>query len=234
MQVKSSQKRHLGIYVLLGILACGLAIAVKLATVWAIDSYIYSLPMVGGVLATLEIAEVVSPILLALLGLALGALTYYLPSESNLLTRLFLLVLTLPLVLLLGHWVRHSRWIQQVAIQDSLSITQAQQVTDAFLKQETSKAGTTGFYWYTATRSTPPTRLSNLETTDETNSLQAQLTDLGKRQTGWVGLAFNMYNWLFSHAGWGIRTVYTLLSGFMGLSYFYKGQLWANRQRRRS
>ncbi len=232
MQVRSTQRR-LGIYVLLGILACGLAIAVKLALVWGIDSHVYSLPIVGGVLATLEITEIASPILLALLGLTLGALTYYLPAKSHLIARLFLLILTLPLVLLLGHRVRHSRWIQQVGIQESLSITQAQQVTDEFLQRETSKSGTIGFYWYTATRANPPIKLNNLEINNDNNSLQSQLTELGKRQTGLLSLAFKIYNWLFTHAGWGIRAIYALLSGFMGLSYFYKGQLWANRQQRR-
>ncbi|MBX2864489.1 MAG: hypothetical protein KTR27_13145 [Leptolyngbyaceae cyanobacterium MAG.088] len=232
MQVKSNH-RHLGIYCLLGILACGLVIALKLFIVWGIDSYVYSLPIVGGVLATLEITEITSPILLAILGLALGSLTYYLASGTNLFARLFLLLLTLPIVLLMGHRVRHSRWIQEVATQESVAITQAQQLTDEFLQQETSKSGTLGFYWYTATRANPPTRLSNLETVNNPNSLQEQLVDLGKRQTGLVSLAFYIYNWLFEHAGWGIRTVYALLSGFMGLSYFFKGQLWANRQRRR-
>ncbi|ESA37185.1 hypothetical protein N836_04095 [Leptolyngbya sp. Heron Island J] len=231
MQVKSPQ-RHLGIYLLLGILACAVAVALKLIVVWSVDSYVYSLPIVGGVLATLEVAELASPILLAILGLTLGALTYYLPAGSNLAVRLLLLGLTLPLVLLLGHRVRHNRWIQQVANQDNLSLSQAQQVTNEFLQQETSNSGSLGFYLYTATRANPPTRLNNLATIDDNNLLQNQLTDLGQRQTGLLGLVFKLYNWLFTLAGWGIRAIYALLSGFMGLSYFYRGELWANRQRR--
>ncbi|MEM9264828.1 MAG: hypothetical protein AAGA46_04830 [Cyanobacteria bacterium P01_F01_bin.13] len=191
----------------------------------------YALPIVGGVLASLEIAEIASPILLALLGLALGALTYYLPAGVNLGIRLIFLGLALPLVLLLGHKVRHNLWLKEVAAQESISLPQAQQVADGFLQRETSKSGSVGFYWYTATRATPPNRLSNLETTDDVNSLQNQLTDLGRRQTGLLGLAFSIYNWLFNHAGWGIRAAYALLSGFLGLSYFYKGQQWANRRR---
>ena len=227
-----SQHRRIGLYGVLGIVACGLAIACKLAIVWGVDSYLYSLPIVGGVFASLEVAEISSPILLALLGLALGALTYYLPSGVNLGWRLILLCVTLPLVLLLGHKVRHNMWMQQVANEDSLSLAQTQQVTDTFLQRETDKAGSVGFYWYTATRATPPTRLTNLETVDDLNSLQTQITEVGRRQTGVVGFAFSIYQWLFDHAGWGIRAVYALLSGLMGLSYFYRGQLWANRQRR--
>ncbi len=231
MKVKSPQ-RHIGLYCLLGALACGFTIVCKLAIVWGVDTYLYSLPIVGGVLASLEVAEITSPILLALLGLCLGALTYYLPTGINLSVRLIFLGLALPLVLLLGHKVRHTLWLKQVATQENVALSQAQQMTDAFLQQETSQSGTTGFYWYTATIATPPTRLSTLETTDDVNSLQNQLTELGRRQTGLLGLAFSLYNWLFSHAGWGIRAAYTLLSGFAGLSYFYKGQQWANRQRR--
>ncbi|NEQ50099.1 MAG: hypothetical protein F6K11_08210 [Leptolyngbya sp. SIO3F4] len=236
MKAKSRQMKsrhgHIGLYCLLGIFACGLTIACKLAIVWGVDTYLYSLPIVGGVLASLEIAEIASPILLALLGLTLGALTYYLPTELNQGLRLLLLALTLPLVLLLGHKVRHNIWLNQVATQESLSISQSQQVTDTFLQRETSKSGSAGFYWYTATRATPPTRLNNLETINDVSPLQEQLTELGRRQTGALGLAFSIYNWLFKHAGWGIRAVYALLSGFMGASYFFKGQLWADRQRR--
>ena len=231
MQAKLRQ-RHLGIYCVLGTLTCGLAIGLKLAAVWSVDAYVYSLPIVGGVLASLEVAEIVSPILLALLGLTLGALTYYLPTNSNPSVRLILLGLALPLVLFLGHRVRYNIWVQQVAEQESLSIRQARQATNEFLRRETSKSGSLGFYWYTATRATPPTRLNSLERSNDTNALQAQLTDLGSRQTGLLGLAFSIYNWLFVHAGWGIRAIYALLSGFMGLSYFYRGQRWANRKRR--
>lgn len=231
MQVKSRQ-RHIGIYCLLGILACGLVIACKLVIVWAADAYLYSLPIVGGVLASLEVSEIASPILLGLLGLILGALTYYLPVSTHLAVRLLLLGLTLPLLLLLGYGVRYQNWVQRVAARQSVSLRQARQTTNAFLKRETDKSGNIGFYWYTANRATPPLRLDNLETSQDTSSLQTQLTDLGQRQTGLLGLAFNVYNWLFSYAGWGIRAVYALLSGLMGLSYFYKGQLWANRQRR--
>ncbi|MEM9978554.1 MAG: hypothetical protein AAF808_13090, partial [Cyanobacteria bacterium P01_D01_bin.2] len=83
-----------------------------------------------------------------------------------------------------------------------------------------------------AARAKPPIRLDSLEMATEVDSLQNQLSDLGRRQTGLLGLAFSLYNWLFSNAGWGIRAAYALLSGFVGLSYFYKGQLWADRRRR--
>ena len=225
-----SHRRHLGFYCLLGTLACGLAVGCKVLFVWGFDTYIYSLPIVGGVLASLEVVEITSPILMALLGLALGALTYYLPTDLNLGPRLLLLILATPLVLLVGHKVRHNIWINQVSTQESISLGQAKQLTDNFLEQETSKSGSLGFYWYTAEQATPPTRLSNLETLDDANLLQNQLTDFGRQQTGLLGLAFGFYNWLFSQAGWGIRTLYALLSGFMGLSYFYKGQRWAERR----
>lgn len=226
-----SRRRHLGFYCVLGVLACGLAIACKLLFVWGFDTYIYSLPIVGGVLASLEIVEITSPVIMALLGLTLGALTYYLPADLNIGPRLVLLILAMPLVLLLGHKVRHNLWINRVSTEESVSLSQAQQLTDTFLDKETSKSGSLGFYWYTAEQATPPTRLSSLETADDANLLQNQLTDFGRRQTGLLGLAFSIYNWLFAQAGWGIRALYALLSGFMGLSYFYKGQRWAERRR---
>ncbi len=232
MKAKSHQK-HLGLYWLLGILACGLAIASKLVLVWGVDTYLYSLPIVGGVLASLEIVELASPILLAVLGLALGALTYYLTPEMGMGLRLLLLGVAFPLILLLGHPIRHSLWVKQVGNQENLSPNQARQVTNTFLQRETSKAGSIGFYWYTASQPKPPIRLKNVETLSDGSSLQDQLTQLGKRQTGLLGIAFSLYNWLFKHAGWGLRAVYALLSGFVGLTYFYRGQHWATLKRRR-
>lgn len=217
----------------MGILACGLAIAGKLVAVWSIDTYVYSLPIVGGVLASLEIVEIASPILLALLGLILGSLTYYLSPNMGMGLRFLLLGLTFPLILIIGYPIRHNLWVQQVGSQANLSFDQARQATDAFLQQKTSKSGSVGFYWYTATQSKPPVRLENVETLSEDNSLQNQLTELGKRQTGLWGLAFSLYNWLFNHAGWGLRAAYALLSGFLGLFYFYKGQRWATVKRQR-
>lgn len=229
----TSHQRQLGLYWLLGILACGFAIASKLVLVWGVDTYLYSLPIVGGVLASLEIVEIASPILLALLGLTLGALTYYLAPDMGMGLRLLLLGLAFPLVLLLGHPIRHNLWVKQVGTQENLSLTQARQVTDTFLQRQTSQSGSLGFYWYTARQAKPPVRLRNVEGLNEDNSLQAQLTELGKRQTGLLRLAFGLYTWLFNHAGWGLRAIYALLSGFVGLSYFYRGQHWATVKRRR-
>lgn len=229
----TSHQRQLGLYWLLGILACGFAIASKLVLVWGVDTYLYSLPIVGGVLASLEIVEIASPILLALLGLTLGALTYYLAPDMGMGLRLLLLGLAFPLVLLLGHPIRHSLWVKQVGTQENLSLTQARQVTDTFLQRETSQSGSLGFYWYTASQAKPPVRLRNVEVLNENSSLQTQLTELGKRQTGLLRLAFGLYTWLFNYAGWGLRAIYALLSGFVGLSYFYRGQHWATAKRRR-
>ncbi|MEO0867786.1 MAG: hypothetical protein AAFY17_04915, partial [Cyanobacteria bacterium J06642_11] len=201
MNVKSHQ-RQLGLYLLLGMVSCGLAIAGKLMLVWGVDTYLYSLPIVGGVLASLEIVELASPILLAVLGLILGALTYYLAPDVGIGLRLLLMGIAFPLILLLGHPIRHNLWVKQVSTQENLSLAQARQVTDTFLQQQTSKSGTVGFYWYTASQAKPPTRLRNVETFSEVNSLQAQVTELGKQQTGLMGLAFSLYNWLFEHAGW--------------------------------
>ncbi|MBT9312086.1 hypothetical protein [Leptothoe kymatousa] len=231
MKVKSRQ-RHVGLYWLLGILTCGVVIAGKLFLVWGFDTYLYSLPIVGGVLASLEIVELASPILLAVLGLSLGALTYYLAPKSSTILRFLLLTMALPLILLVGHPVRHNLWVKQVSNQENLSPTQARQVTDKFLQQKTSKAGNLGFYWYTAQQPKPPIRLSNVQPLEGGNPLQAQLTELGKRQTGLMRLAFGIYTWLFNHAGWGLRMIYALLSGFIGLIYFYRGQHWANHKRR--
>lgn len=228
--VSQRQRSRPFLYIALATAVCLLTVATKAVAVFAIDQYVYPLPAVGGVLASLELAEVTSPIGLALLGLALGCLTYYLPASAGLGPRLLLLVISLPLILAVGYGVRHAAWVKRAATEEQLPLAEAREKTDRFLIDNVGAPGRWGFYRYTAVRPLPPTRVETLNAAAEVDSLQGQLLSLGEQQTGPLRWAFALYGWLFDRASWLIRLFYGLLSALLGLLYFYKGQQWARRQ----
>lgn len=202
-------------------------VALKALTAWLAATQLYTLPLIGGVLTSLEIAEIANVVIFAILGFGLGALTLYLPKLWMLGPKILLLVLALPFILGTGYIVRHRLWVREVALQAGVNPIQAVEVTDSFLQRETGSSGRLGFYRYTAQVSEPPIHLENLQTlsTSEVEALTNQLSQ-------YSGLQVNLFAMLFNRAGWGIRLIYLMISGFMGLIYFYKGKIWADQQRR--
>ncbi|NEP17105.1 MAG: hypothetical protein F6J97_09375 [Leptolyngbya sp. SIO4C1] len=219
---------RIGLYFFLGIGLCLLAAGLKVLAAWAVETYLYALPVVGGLLTSLEIIEISNLLLFLLLGLGLGAATYYLPATWGLLPRLLLLVLALPLIFSVGYMTRYGLWLERVAQQSGLSRTEAQAMTDEFLERETGHSGNWGFYRYTARVTQPPVQPNRLDpaSADEVERLQTELSRYSGLQSG-------IFAFLFKSAGWWIRLLYLLLAGFVGLVYFFKGQLWADRRRQR-
>jgi hypothetical protein len=220
------QTHRVELYFLSGIALCLLMVALKALAAWITETYVYTLPLIGGVLTSLEIAEMANLVIFVILGVGLGALTLYLPTNWTLVPKLTLLMASLPLILSTGYIVRHSLWVRQVADRAGLSPDQAQAATNDFLERETGRGGNWGFYQYTARVSQPPTQLTNLQalSSEEMATLQGQLSQ-------YSGSSSNLFTFIFNRVGWGVRLIYLLLSGFLGLFYFFKGKLWADRQR---
>ena len=63
------------LYFLIGLTLCLATIGLKVIATWAVETYLYALPLVGGLFASLELVEVTTVILAALLAVSLGALT---------------------------------------------------------------------------------------------------------------------------------------------------------------
>jgi hypothetical protein len=137
-----------------GRLTYGLAVVVvtlslsglKGLAAWAMDTYVYSLPLLGGLLESLELVEVSNVLILALLGVGLGAATRWLAKPVRGWQRLVLLGVAVPIVFLSSYWVRQYLWIQEVAIASEIPPTQAEQVTDRLLQEATGHEGLLGFF----------------------------------------------------------------------------------------
>ncbi len=203
-----------------------IALAVlRSAIAWAAEAFIYTLPILGGLLKSLELLEVSNVLIFAILGVCLGAFTRWLPKQWNLLPKAIALIISVPLVFLSGYAVRHHLWIQQVAVQSELLPDQAQRITDNLLEQSTGSQGLWGFFKYTVQVPILPTDLSalkNLGTDDKW--FRSELTRFS-------GLEPGIFSLLFHLTGWGIRWFYVLLSIVTAALYFAKGLVWAENNR---
>ncbi|WP_137455100.1 hypothetical protein [Halomicronema hongdechloris] len=213
-------------------LVCSLALIITLVLAkggiaWVSESYIYSLPMIGGLFKSLEVLELSNIIIFALLGLGLGAATVYLSHRTPIALRGLLLVLAIPIVFSASYWVRQTLWIQAVSETANIPHQQAVQLTNQVLRQETGTAGFIGFFRYTTRVPLLPTSPSELQQLAEDERwLRSELTRFSGVEPGIFSMAFES-------AGWGIRGFYMLLALLTAVIYFVKGQTWAEAARLR-
>lgn len=206
------------------LLIVGMMVA-KGAIAWASETFVYNLPLFGGLLKSLELMEVTNVIVFAILGVSLGAFTLWLPKRWGWWVKLLPLVIAVPLVFMSGYVVRHQLWVQQVAVQSELLPTQAEQVTNTLLRQATGNEGVIGFFRYTVQVPILPTDLRALQSLDEEDKwFRSELTRFS-------GLEPGLFTWVFKVTGWSIRVFYILLAVITACLYFTKGLLWADRNR---
>lgn len=200
-------------------------VAVKGAIAWLAETFVYNLPLFGGLLKSLELMEVTNVIVFAILGVSLGAFTLWLPRRCGLWVKLIPLVIAVPLVFMSGYAVRYHLWMQQVAVESELLPTQAQQVTNTLLKRATGNEGVIGFFRYTVQVPILPTDLRALQNIDEDDKwFRSELTRFS-------GLEPGLFTMIFKITGWSIRLFYVLLAVITACLYFAKGLVWVDRNR---
>ncbi|MEM6714189.1 MAG: hypothetical protein AAF622_03885, partial [Cyanobacteria bacterium P01_C01_bin.147] len=148
------------------LLIAGMVLA-KGALAWIAETFVYNLPLFGGLLKSLELMEVTNVIVFAIVGVSLGAFTLWLPRRWGLWLKLIPFIIAVTLVFMSGYAVRYHLWVQQVAVESELLPTQAQQVTDTLLKQATGNEGVIGFFRYTVQVPILPTDLRALHNIDK-------------------------------------------------------------------
>ena len=187
---------------------------------WAAELFIYTLPIIGGLLRTLELVEVSNVVVFAILGMGLGAATLWLSKRTGIFSKVIPLTFGIFIVLSTSYGVRHHLWVQQVAIESELLPTQARQITDRLLIQTTGNKGLWGFFQYTVQAPILPTDLSAMQTANEDDKwFRSELTR-------YSGLEPGVFTLLFHLTGWGIRGFYVLLAVVTAIIYFTKGLVW--------
>ncbi|MGF1459965.1 MAG: hypothetical protein ACFBSG_13175 [Leptolyngbyaceae cyanobacterium] len=200
-------------------------VLLKGAIAWAAEMFVYNLPIFGGLLKSLELVEVTNVIVFAILGVSLGSFTLWLPRRWGLLPKLIPFLLAVPLVFMTGYVVRYHLWVQEVAVESELLPTQAQQVTNALLRQATGNEGVVGFFRYTVQVPILPTDLRALQSIDKDDKwFRSELTRFS-------GLEPGLFTVIFKLTGWSIRLFYILLAVITASLYFAKGLVWVERSR---
>lgn len=213
-------------YVSASVLLVGVLALMKGTIVWAAERFVYTLPLVGGLLKSLELVEVTNVIVFALLGVGLGAFTLWLPKQWNVFVKAIAISIGVPIVFISGYVVRYNLWVEQVAVTSELLPTQAMEVTDSLLIQATGHEGIRGFFEYTVQVPILPTDLSALKAVDEDDKwFRSELTR-------YSGVEPGVFSRVFRWTGWGIRIFYTLLALVTAVIYFVKGLVWANTHRK--
>ena len=219
-------RRGLLLYSLAVVIVTLSLVGLKGLAAWAMDTYVYSLPFLGGLLESLELVEVSNVVVLALLGVGLGAATRWLVKPMRGWQRVVLLGVAVPMVFLSSYWVRQYLWIQEVAIASEIQPTRAEQVTDRLLQEATGHEGLLGFFVYTVRTPLLPTELSSLKSLDEDDQwFRSELTRHSGVEPG-------LFSLIFQVAGWGIRLFYIGLALITATIYFSRGSMWAEARRR--
>jgi hypothetical protein len=212
-------------YLVLTVLLIAGMVALKGAIAWAAETFVYNLPLFGGLLKSLELVEVTNVVVFAVLGVSLGAFTVWLPRRCGLWVKLIPFVIAVPLVFMTGYAVRYHLWVNQVAVESELLPVQAQQVTDTLLKQATGTQGVMGFFRYTVQVPILPTDLRALQNIDEDDKwFRSELTRFS-------GLEPGLFTMIFKITGWSIRGFYVLLAVITATLYFAKGLIWVDHNR---
>lgn len=206
----------IGLFILKGTLA------------WGAEQFVYALPLLGGVLQSLEVVEITNVVVFALLGLGLGAITIWLPSHWSRLRRSLLLIIAIPIVFLSSYGVRQYFWVQAVAVASEIAVPEAQRVTDVLLQEATGHPGVVGFFLYTPWMPVLPTHLGDIQTVDEEDKwFRSELTR-------YSGVEPGLFSLLFRLTGWGIRLFYVVLAVITAGIYCTKGMAWADSRRQKS
>jgi len=194
-----------------------LTLLLKVAITLLTELYLYSIPILGGLLKSIEAVELSNILIFAILGTGVGAATLFLSIRQARSMGLILLCLIVPFVLSSSYVTRHQFWIQSVAREGNISVAQARAVTDSFLSYEVGEGGILGFYSYTAVIPIPPTSRTEMQKiTNSERRVRFELTRVSGVKPGIFAIVFRI-------VGWGIRIFYTLLSLLTAIIYFYRG-----------
>jgi hypothetical protein len=204
---------------LLILLLMGKGIAVLVA-----DRIVYSIPILGGIARSLELAEFLNLVFFSALGMGIGLGVHWIPVPDQKRLGRSVLMGIIPILFLSSCFFQYQLWLSDVQADMGISAAQVRTVTNQWLTQTVKKQGLWGFYNYTTLYSilpTNPDRLTaSIQGSDRVNELFSQVFSTTPARSGQLlGLCV-----------WGLRAFYFGLSILTSLHHFEDGI--AHRQQR--
>ncbi|KKI98034.1 hypothetical protein [Prochlorothrix hollandica] len=213
----SPRSRNLIIYGILTTLLVGLAFMAKAAAVIVAQRLLYPLPLVGGLVRSLEVLDLLNILIFAIVGMGLGLLTRFLPPDSRYHISYGLLVVLMPLLFLSGSLLHYQLWVNGVSTANDLTYATAKTLTNEWLQSTLGDTGFWGYYRFTAQYTVLPLEPDQVRQAtlgaDRVGSLVGGLVGWDQaRVIGW--LSFNT---------WILRLFYFAIACFSGITHFQDG-----------
>lgn len=182
------------------------------------DKYLYTLPLLGDILRSVEIIELANIVLFAILGMGFGLASILLPRKLKLQISAILLIPIVAIIFRVTSVIRYRQWIEDVGVQEKLSVAEATGLTNAFLTSQVGRKGFWGFYLYTAEYPMlPRNKVEMREMKKIDDKLKLGLIKI-------VGEKFSiLVKIVFAFAGWIIKLFYLTISIMATISHFKYG-----------
>lgn len=194
-----------------------IAILLKILMTFLGEVYVYSIPILGGLLQSIEVIEIANFLIFAILGFGVGVATVFLPNRLRQRWGAIALVILIPVVISTGYMTRHHYWVRQVASEAQISVAEARSTTNSLLQAEIGRGGSLGYFLYTIKVPLLPTDARSIQDlADSEQRLNREVVEISGMKSKTVSL-------LFDFVGWCVRGFYLFIALITACIYFYKG-----------
>ncbi len=207
----------LSIYIFCTSFIVSIIISAKIISVKLADKFLYSLIVFGNFLRGIEIVEIFNIIALAVVGMGFGLATVFLPKYLGRYVSSILLIILVPIIFITTQVVRYDIWVEQVAQNDNLSLSQAELVANSFLNQRVGNNGIYGFYLYTAKFPILPEKELQM------NDLNRLEKSVNSKFVRLIGVPPGVISWAMSLCFWVIRIFYFVVAVVTTVVHFTEG-----------
>lgn len=214
-------------YVVAVAVTFGMAVPIKVFSALLSENAVYQLPIAGDIFRGLEVAELFNVLVFAIFGMGLGIATALLPKIFGRRISAALLIFALPIIFVLGSFVRYEDWVRDFAINEQISHQMAIETTDTYLTSQVERGGFPGFYFYTARYPILPVDALEMK---EVKALEERTVARINRV---IEIEPEKLSSLYSISIWGVRIFYFGLSVVTAIAHFSQGEELADRLAKR-
>lgn len=216
-----------GLYIAATVVVVAIALYTKFVAELIGNEIVYKTPILGDLLLSIEIIEILNILVFAILGLGFGVATILLPRYfSNWVSYLLLLILV-PFIYSSNIFFKYHTWVHNFSFNENITYEQAQKITNSFLREKTQKESVLGFYLYTANFPLIPASEKEMSESDDLmkNTYQrvAYLFDLANNLLQKRYFTPTRIDRLFQWRGWILRIFYFFVSMFTAIVNFKSG-----------
>ncbi|MGP1383995.1 MAG: hypothetical protein ACTS2F_10580 [Thainema sp.] len=194
-----------------------ISILLKILLTFLGEVYVYSIPILGGLLQSIEVVEICNFLIFAILGFGVGVATVFLPNRLRQRWGAIALVILIPIVISAGYMTRHHYWVRQVASEGQISVAEARSTTNDLLQAEMDQGGALGYFLYTIKVPLLPTDARSIQDLASSEQrLNREVVEISGMESKTVSLLFDL-------VGWCVRGFYLFIALMTACIYFYKG-----------